>query len=777
MVRAACALGALFLVVRPVAAAGQSGAPLASPAPLSAAILTRIDGPPPPELPLISTRDERGRRTLRAVHLEAPLKVDGKLDEDLYRSVTPVSDFIQTEPTPDAPATEKTELWLSFDKDNFYLSFRVWESHPERMIVNEMRRDSVTILQNEHVAIMLDTFYTRRNSLQFMINANGGRMDGQTTNETQYNGDLNPIWSIAIGKFEGGWIAETAVPFKSLRYPPGREQIWGFTARRVSRWKNEIAYTSLMPRGSGLFGIMKASAGDTLVGIEAPSASRNLEIKPYVTADLTTDRTVSPPVSNARDAAFGVDLKYGIGRNLTSNLTYNTDFAQVEADEQQVNLTRFSLFFPEKRDFFLENAGTFVFGGAGGGGGGGGNLVGGGQGTGGSDVPTLFYSRRIGLEAGRRVPIRAGGRLTGRLGRFEIGAMDIESGRETVSRLLPTNFGVVRLKRDILRRSYIGAIATRRSGVPGRPSASQTYGVDSSFRFGNDLTTFAYWARTDTPGVTSHDTSYRGQLDYNADRYGVQVERLVIGDQFNPELGFIRRTSMRKSYGYLRFSPRPKASKIVRRYVSSGAVNYIENGAGRLETRQVDGDVAVEFQNTDRLSLGVSDHYEFLARPFRIAPGVTIPVGGYGFSTLRGGFNFGQQRRVFGSLAAERGAFYDGHSTTVGFRGARVSVTQLLYVEPNISFNWVDLKEGSFTTRLIGSRVTYTMTPQMFASALLQYNSTSNSLSSNVRLRWEYSPGSELFVVYNDGRDTLAPGFPSLVNRALIVKINRLLRF
>jgi hypothetical protein len=266
-------------------------------------------------------------------------------------------------------------------------------------------------------------------------------------------------------------------------------------------------------------------------------------------------------------------------------------------------------------------------------------------------------------------------------------------------------------------------------------------------------------------------------MDYAGDRYGIQAERLVIGDAFRPEVGFVRRGDMRRHFGLARFSPRPRSSKVVRKLFWTGSMAYIENGAGRLETRERDADFAIDFHNSDRFEVAYGDTYEYLSQPFRIAPGVVLPVGGYDFASVRTAFISGQQRRISGNLSAEYGTFYNGHKTTVGISRGRLNLTSQLSVEPSFSVNWVDLVEGSFTTRLVGSRVTYTMTPRMFASALLQYNSGTNAVSTNVRLRWEYRPGSELFVVFNEERDTLARRFPTLANRALIFKINRLFRF
>jgi len=768
-VRAWC-LAALCVLLAPASLAGQSALPPPASAggpEASTEIPFAFDGPAPPAAPATISRDESGRATIRAVRLTAPLRVDGALDEVVYTSVAPISDFIQVEPQEGAPATERTEVWVTFDDDHVYVSFRCWESDPTRLVANEMRRDGSSLWQgNDVVGFLLDTFYDRRNSFQFIVNALGGRSDGQVTNERQWNGDWNPVWEVRTGRFEGGWTVEAALPFKSLRYQPGRAQIWGFNALRANRWKNELSFVTRIPNALGMRGLNQASLAATLVGLEAPAGSRILEIKPYAISDLATDHRATPRVSNDVGGNVGFDVKYGVTENLTADFTYNTDFAQAEADEQQVNLTRFSLFFPEKREFFLENQGTFLFGGAT-------------TGTWGgpSNTPLLFYSRRIGLNAGRVVPIDGGGRLTGRVGRYSVGLVGMRAAEEAASGARPTTFSVVRLRRDVFRRSSVGLLYTGRSVDLSGAGANTAYGADGTFAFFDNLAINTYWARTRTEGRRGDDTSYRAHLDYAGDRYGVQAERLVIGDNFNPELGFLRRDDMKRSYGLFRFSPRPRALPSIRRFSWTGSADYITSGAGRLETRDLAGEFAIEFQTSDRFSLGYSDTYEFLPRAFRIGPGVVLPVGGYDFGSVRVGMNFGQHRRFAGNLAAERGTFYGGEMTALSVGRGRVNVASQLSLEPTYSVNWVDLPQGSFTTQLAGSRITYTMTPLMFVSALVQYNSAIRAVAANVRLRWEYRPGSELFVVYNEERDTLGRRFPDLVNRAFIIKVNRLFRF
>jgi hypothetical protein len=517
---------------------------------------------------------------------------------------------------------------------------------------------------------------------------------------------------------------------------------------------------------------MQVSYSATLVGLKVPSGSKNLEVKPYATSRLISDLLSVRRIDNQVTSDVGLDVKYGLTQNLTTDLTVNTDFAQVEADEQRVNLTRFSLFFPEKREFFLENAGLFGFGGAG---------TSGGQARV-SDTPVLFYSRRIGLAdagqtSGHTVPIRVGERLTGRVGRFNVGALNIQTGEDEISASSPTNFTVLRLKSDVLRRSSIGAMFTNRSVTQVGVGHNQAYGVDGAFTFFDNLAINTYWARTHTDGLSGDDISYRGQLDYEGDRYGVQVERLAVGGHFNPEIGFVRRNDIRRNFGLFRFSPRPRSSKRVRKLYWIGSIAYIEDGAGRLVTRDIEAEFDIEFHNSDKFTLIHSDNYELLTSPFAIAPGVTIPVGGYAFDNRQVSYTFGQQRKLSGNVLAEYGRFYSGHRAALTASGGRAEITPQLSVEPNVSFNWVDLAEGSFTTTLLGPRITYTMTPRMFVSALVQYNSGTDTAAANVRFRWEYKPGSELFVVYNDERNTMAVGFPELTNRAFIVKINRLFRY
>ena len=754
-----------------------------------------IDGPPGPVAPATITREAEGGATVRAVRLDEPLRLDGVLDEAAYAHVEPFGGFIQQSPDEGAPASEPTENWIFFDDESIYVGARVHESVPESdWVANEMQRDSFQLINNDGYIVVFDTFYDRRNGFSFRVNPIGGFSDQQITDEGNPNPDWNPVWDVRTGRFDGGWTVEMEIPFKSLRFRPGAEQVWGIQLGRDIRSNYEEAYLTAVPISAGP-GQFRLSVAGTLVGLEVPEGNRTFEIKPYAIGSVNTDRTVAPPISNDGDGTGGVDLKYGLTENLTADFTLNTDFAQVEVDEQQINLTRFSLFFPEKREFFLESQGIFDFARVAGFGGFGGSARGSLNAAPGvfppGDAPTLFFSRRIGLDQeGRTVPILGGGRLTGKVGDFSVGAINIQTdGASATDDVSPTdaasptgaagtNFSVLRIKRDILRRSRVGAMFTNRSVSLEGDGANQAYGLDGSFSFHDNVNLYGYYARTKTPGLEGDDESYQAAFSYEGDLYGLLVDHLQVGGNFNPEIGFMRRQDFRRSYVYTQFSPRPEGIEAVRQFTWGGSLDYITNGAGQVETRILSGRFQTSFENSDSLSADIQQDYEFLTEPFELADAVTLPVGGYEFTDFQVSYRMGPQRRLAGNLSLQHGQFFDGDITAVGYSRGRIEVTRQFAVEPSVSLNRITLPRGAFTARVTSTRLTYTFTPRMFASALLQHNSVDNVLSTNVRLRWEYQPGSELFVVYNDQRDTwLDRGFPMLENRAFVVKVTRQFRF
>lgn len=738
------------------------------------ALSARIDGPPAPIAPAVINRDDSGNATVRAIRLTAPIELDGRLDEAIYQEVLPISGFIQVLPGDGDPATEKTEAWITFDENSIYVGARMWDSAPEsEWVANEMRRDIGQLRNNDNFGVAFDTYYDRRNGVFFYINPVGGHSEFQYTNEGNPNRDWNPIWEVRTGRFEGGWTIEMQVPFKSLRYRSGSEQIWGLQMRRAVRRKNEWNYLTRISRstvggGNGAGAVMRISRWATLVGIEAPPAARNLEIKPYAISGVDTDRMADPSISNDASADAGVDIKLGVTESLTADFTVNTDFAQVEADERQVNLTRFELSFPEKREFFLESRDLFQF------------AIGtaaAGLGRG-RNTPTMFFSRRIGLQSGELVPIRFGGRLSGKVGAFDVGAASIQTGADEVLDLESTNFTVLRLRRDVFARGSVGMLFANRSRSVVAEGSNQTYGVDGNVSV-NDVFFSGYYAATRTRGITDDDDSYRASFSYNGDLWRASIDHLHVGDNFSPEVGFLRRWDFRQTAASVRFSPRPE-SDLIRRLSFGGGIDYLENGtAGFVESRERQGDFQLEFESSDVLNVSVIDRYEFLSDPFRISGGggIKVPPGRYSFRDVTVGISLGQQRWYSGNLSVQRGGFFTGDRTTAAVRGGLINVSTRLSLEPTLSFNWVDLPEGSFRNDLAVTRVNYAFSPRMFFGGLVQYSSSSNSFSTNLRLRWEYRPGSELFIVYTESRDTdVLDRFSELENQGLTVKLNYLLR-
>jgi hypothetical protein len=720
------------------------------------------DGPVPPA---VVTRDEHGLVTARAVRITRPIDLDGRLDDEIYQATEAIEGFLQQEPKEGAPASERTEAWIFFDDRNIYVSARCWDSHPEREVLTEMRRDQNNITQNESFTVVFDTFLDRRNGFFFQTSPLGAIRD-QAVVDDVLNVSWNTVWDARTARFDGGWTLEMVIPFKSLRYPRPGPQVWGVNFRRVVKWKNEYAYLTAMPASYGTGqAIGRMGSAGTLVGLETPRQSMNLELKPYAVSSVTTDNTIAQPFSNDGHADAGFDFKYGLTRSLIADVTVNTDFAQVEEDVQQVNLTRFSLFFPEKREFFLEGQGIFAFGG-----------VGSGNGTPG-DVPVMFFSRRIGLNQGQDVPVLGGARVTGRSGRYSIGALNIETGDKTSANAVATNFSTVRIKRDILRRSNIGLIATNRSkGLNGLGSNS-VVGLDANFFLRTNVTANGYYARSDTTGVAGGTASYRGTVDYSGDRYGLTAEHLLIGERFDAQTGYVRRTDFRRTFGEARFTPRPKRRTLVRKYTYLGSLDYVTDAKGNaVQNREALAEFDTEFQSSDRFTVNYTRDYELVPKNFTISPGVVVPAAGYSSRNVRASYSLGQQRLFSGRAALGRGTFYNGTRTEASYNG-RIGVIPQFAFEPSISLNWVDLPYGQFSAKLVTSRFIVTPNPRMMVTSLVQVNPSAHTVSSSIRLRWEYHAGSELFIVYSDGRDTLGSTPVGLLNRSFAVKATRLLRF
>ncbi len=716
-----------------------------------------------PVPPAVMARDPDGSVTIRAVRLNEALVLDGRLDDPIYHDTLPIDGFVQQEPREGEPATEKTEVWVAYDDDAMYVGARLWESDPSRRVMSDMRRDATNLYNNDHFALMIDTFNDRRNGYVFYANAQGGMADSQVANENA-NTDWNTIWETRSADFDGGWTIEFRIPFRSIRFQEAA-RIWGINFRRNVRWKTELSFLSAVPVSYGSNGLNRASSAATLVGLETPARPRNIDVKGYALGSSLTNRAARPAVSNQGDAEFGLDAKWAATQSYIFDATYNTDFAQVEDDEQQLNLTRFSLQYPEKREFFMEGEQFFGFG-----------TQSGAPGNN-PEIPVIFFSRRIGLENGGVVPIVGGGRLLGRSGRNQIGVLQMRTGDVPTLNAVATDFTAMRLQREILRRSRIGLIGTRRA-PSANGSVNYAYGVDAVLQFYQNVQFVHYVAKTETRGRSGNDFSSRNRFVWNADRWGIDTEHMFAGEDFNPEVGFLRRPEgFQHLKGNFRFSPRPRNIPGVRKVFYSVNVQYFTDPSWeKVESRDQQATFRTDFNNGDRTQFEVSRTYEAIEEPFTLAKGVRVPAGGYSWQQVQGSFTFGPQRRISGTATAMHGSFYDGTMTEMSWR-SRVEFSPRFYAEPTITINHVDVPWGRGYSNLVSSRLTYTLTPRMFVSGLVQYQTRTDSVSTNARFRWEYRPGSELFVVYSDGRSTLTRGIPDVQNRSFVVKVTRLFQF
>ena len=718
----------------------------------------------------VYVRDTDGRITVRATTLDAPLRVDGQLDDEAYRTVPSIDAFIQQEPNEGEPASERTEVWIFADRDHLYIAARNHDSQPHRIVANDMRRDGRNIGQNDNMSIIVDSFHDRRNGYEFLINPVGGIGDSQVTDERDVNRDWNTVLTYKARIDEAGWTMELALPFRSLRYRSGEGQTWGINIRRTIRWKNEFVYLSPVPRTFGVRGILRISDAATLTGLQPPPSALNLDVKPYLLGAARADRAIDPSFETDYDGDAGVDVKYGVTRGLTADFTYRTDFAQVEDDDQQVNLTRFNLFVPEKREFFLEGQGIFAFGGVE-------TAPRANTTLAPVNTPVLFFSRQIGLLGSTPVPIEVGGRLTGRAGRYTVGVLNIQTDDEPDIGAESTNFTAVRVKRDILARSYVGVIGTHRSKSAVIDGVDNTVlGIDTGLSFGPSLNILGFYAKSDTPGLDGGDQSYRARFDYEADLVAVKLEHLAVGADFNPEVGFLRRDDFVESIAQLRLSRRPRSWESVRRINLELGLDYITDSDLVLENRLFQAAVRTEMQSGDSWNVRYERTFEFIPLTFTLPGGPVVPVGTYHESFGVASYNLGSQRKVSGEILVAHGGFYDGTRTDVSYRG-RVELMPELSLEPGIAINWIDIPTGETTAKLASVRATYSFTNQMWLAALVQYNSTQSIFSTNLRFKWEYRPGSDLFVVYSDGRDTVDRFRPALQNRSLAVKATRLIRF
>jgi len=704
----------------------------------------------------VETRSDRPR--LRAQRLaEAPM-IDGDvLGEELWLDVDYGTGFQQVEPFEGQPASERTEVRVAFDSANLYIAVICFDRDASSLAISDSRRDAM--LQNEDsFRVVLDTYGDRQNGFVFGTNIAGIQYDGQFTNQGRGGGssrsgssgganlDWDTSWTVRTSSGDFGWSAEMAIPFRSLRYGSDRA-VWGLNFERNIRRKNETAFWAHLGRQHDVFRVSEAGH---LVGVEPPR-QRNLQLTPYV---LSTGReNVDGSVD---DTEVGMDLKYSVTPSLTLDVTVNTDFAQVEADDQQINLDRFSLFFPEKRPFFLENSGLFRVGGRS-------------SFRGGTE---LFFSRRIGLSGGMPVPILGGARLSGRAGGFNVGFLNMQT--DDLGDLHGNNFTVARLGREYRNRSRAGVLVVNREGTGSlAPDGdyNRTWAVDGQIGIGQFTDVSGWAARTETPGLTGRDHGFGLDGGYSSPFWRWRLGYAEVGEDFNPEVGFLSRSGYRQFNGYIRRRFRPAGEGRVKEFGPRAFYDGFWNFDGYQETQRYSVGGEVEFRNGAQISLSAGGRYEGLLKPFTLAGIVHVPAGEYddhGFF-LFGNTNRGRAVSLF--VRVQGGGFFGGDQLVLD-PWLSIRLGDYLTSELSWSYNDIDLPMGAFKTHLGSLRVTYAFSTSLLLQALIQYNDLTHSVNTNVRFSWLNEANRGLFVVYNEISEFGLLGLDR-PDRSLAVKFNR----
>ena len=715
----------------------------------------------------VSARQSDDVYRLEAQRAVTPIAIDGALDEAAWRLAPVASGFIQNEPHEGEAASEPTDVKILYDETNLYIGVYAHDSAPDDIIVNDLRKDFDTS-STDVFQVVLDTFHDGRNGYVFAVNAMGAKWDAQMVNEGRdLNTNWDGIWSVRTRIGSEGWYAEIAIPFRTLRFSDANVQTWGINFMRRIRRRNEDSFWAPIPR---IYQLYRVSLAGTLDGLRGVRPGKDLRVKPYV---LTSGHDVAAnPVVG--DFQGGVDAKYGVTSSLTWDFTVNTDFSQVEADEQQVNLTRFNLLFPEKRDFFLENSGVFQFGPA--------------PNTSGSSASSgrtnqlgeniLFFSRRIGLsDNGVAIPILAGTRLTGRAGGFTIGAVNIQ--QRSAAAVPSTNFTAVRIRRNVFANSDVGVLVLNKE--PAGDGYNRLVGADANFRFFNNLNVYGLVARSLSPvlvtGVAGNDLTSRAGFQYRNDRIETRLSYTLTGSRFNDELGFIPRVGIGRTDAYMgpHFRPQRISRWIREIFPHYQLINVTRADDGAFDSRYSDYHLPFAFQNGGLLETGMNANTEVLTRPFVInrARNITIDPGRYDYNDYFMTIRTNSSARISVTSRYGLGEFYDGYKHAY-LVGTTVRMSAAFNVGATVQRNTISLPDGAYTTDLVTGRLNYSFSTRMFLNALIQYNTDAHEWSSNIRFNIIHRPLSDVFVVYNDRRDS---GSASLLDRALIAKVTYLMAF
>ena len=668
------------------------------------------------------------------------IEIDGDLNEPDWQEATPVGQFSQVEPDAGEPMTLPTEVRILYDQENIYFGFTCFDSDVSKIIANDMRRDARELHENDNVFLILDTYNDKRSGVAFRLNALGAVQDTAINNSgDSFNRDWDAVVDCQSQIHSDRWTSEISIPFGQLRFKESEQMTWGLNLSRGIRRTNEEGTWAPVPSSYGGRAKYRTAYMGNLVGLEGIKPKKQIELLPYILPGVSR---VEEDDETDGEFEMGLDLKYGVTTNLIADLTLNTDFAQVEADEEQVNLTRFSLFFPEKRPFFLEGAGLFDFG-----------------------VPRpsfrrpppllLFYSRRIGIEEGHPIPIIGGGKITGKMGPYGVGLLNVFTNEfhtdesitdpDEIVDVPRTNYSVLRMTRDLFSGSRVGLIAINKQDSENYNRAG---GLDFSYRPADRLEIRGLWARTadSEEDVGNGDAWYIGS-NWRDDLFDLSAGYTDIGNNFNPEVGYVRHQGSRRVHSEMQYTPRPRKFGI--REIQAGPeVDYILTQENELETLDITLESRIELNNGERITFQVRRTEEHLEEDFDVYDDIIIPVDEYEFNWVRVMVETDESKMFAGQFGVNVGDFFDG--TRRGFEiDANFKPNGQLVVETQYQFDQVELPAGSFNANVLAGRIVYSFSTRLFAKLFAQWNSADDVVSTNFLLNYIYRPGSDFYLVFN----------------------------
>ena len=688
---------------------------------------------------MVSASSNATEYQAKAYRTFGSIEIDGDFNEPDWQEAKPVGQFSQVEPDAGDPMTLPTEVRVLYDEENVYFGFTCFDSDVSKIIANDMRRDAREMHENDYVFLILDTYNDKRSGVAFRVNALGAVQDTAISNSgDSFNRNWDAVVDCQSQIHSDRWTSEISIPFGQLRFKESEQMAWGMNLSRGIRRTNEEGTWAPVPSSYGGRAKYRTAYMGRLVGLEGIKPKRQIELLPYVLPGLSRDEDDE----TSGEFEIGLDLKYGVTTNLIADLTFNTDFAQVEADEEQVNLTRYNLFFPEKRPFFLEGAGLFEFG-----------------------VPRpsfrrpppflLFYSRRIGIEEGRPIPILGGGKITGKMGPYGVGLLNVFTNEfhtdesvtdpDEILNVPRTNYSVLRMTRDLFSGSRVGLIAINKQDSENYNRAG---GLDFSYRPTDRLEIRGLWAGTadSEEDVGSSNAWYIGS-NWQADLFDLSAGYTDIGDDFNPKVGYVRHQGSRRFHSQTEYTPRPRKFGI--REIQVGPeIDYILTQDNELETRDLTLGSRIELDNGERITIQAKRTAERLEEDFDIYEDITIPIDEYEFNWVRVMVETDESKMFAGQFGVNVGNFYDG--TRRGFEmDASFKPSGRFIVETLYQFDRVELPAGSFNANVVASRFVYSFSTRLFAKLFAQWNSADDVVSANFLLNYIYRPGSDFYLVFN----------------------------